>query len=512
MSLLAVLLLIAGGVGLGVWRMASQNRQEGPIVITHTVQRGLFENEVVERGEVESSENVEVRCEVRSRGNSGVAILEVVKEGTHVEKDDVLVRLDSSAMEREVVEQQIKCNASQAAMVEALNRFEAAKISKEEYINGTYVQELEQINSEIFVAEEELQKAQEYVIYSQRLAARGYVTAQQLEGDEFAVEKAATDLKVAKTKLKVLQEYTKRKTMKTLESDIKTAEANWKSAESSYKLELSELAENKSQVEKCVIRAPQAGQVVYANVQSSRRESEFLVEPGALIRENQVLIRLPNPNKMQVKAKINESRVTSIRAGMPASIRLDAFGEEVLEGEVVRVNEYPEPAGWYSSQVKEYATFVRIDNPSAKLRPGLTAEVTIHVQRTEDALQLPVQAVHEHGRELYTMRQDGENDWSAVKLEVGATNEQFVHVEGGIDAGDVVAMNPRQLLDQVDLPQIASDDSAAAARALDRPLEVKSLGGGPTAAGRPAGKPQAQKKPADGGKPSAQQANRTGQS
>ena len=86
LSLLAVLLLIAGGVGLGVWRMSTRNRQEGPVIITHTVQRGLFENEVVERGEVESSENVEVRCEVRSRGNSGVAILEVVKEGSYVEE------------------------------------------------------------------------------------------------------------------------------------------------------------------------------------------------------------------------------------------------------------------------------------------------------------------------------------------------------------------------------------------------------------------------------------------
>ena len=140
-------------------------------------------------------------------------------------------------------------------MVEALNRLEAAKIAKEEYIDGTYVQELEQVNSEIFVAEEDLRRAQEYVVYSQRLAARGYVTSQQLEGDEFAVEKAATDLKVAKTKLKVLQEYTKRKTLKILESDIRTAESDWKSAESSYKLELSELAVRRNEAEVAALTA-----------------------------------------------------------------------------------------------------------------------------------------------------------------------------------------------------------------------------------------------------------------
>lgn len=505
LTLLAVLLVLAGGVSLGVWKLGGRNRDEGPVIITHLVQRGLFEYEVVERGEVESSSNVEVRCEVRSRGNSGVAILELIPEGTYVEKGDVLVRLDSSAMDQEVVEQQIKCNSSQAQMIEARNKFEAAKIALEEYTEGIYVQDLEQIKSEIFVAEENLRRAREYVVYSQRLAARGYVTSQQLEGDEFAVEQAATELNVAKTKRKVLTEYARKKTIKQLESDIRSAEANWQALESSYALELTELADEKLQVEKCVIVAPQAGQVVYASQQSSRRESEFLVELGALVRESQVLIRLPDPTKMQVKAKINESRVTSIRAGMPATIRLDAFGDDRLEGEVIRVNEYPEPGGWYSSQVKEYGTFIKIANPPPKLRPGLTAEVTIHVQRTEDVLMLPVQAVYEHGRDLFTMRRDDENDWTAVPLQVGATNDQFVHIKEGVSEGDVVAMNPRKLLDQVDLPALENDDSAAAQRALDAPVERQVLGSGQ--ATRQPGQPTAgadanhQPQPSSGGQP-----------
>ena len=79
------------------------------------------------------------------------------------------------------------------------------------------------------------------------------------------------------------------------------------------------------------------------------------------------------------------------------------------------------------------------------------------------------------------------SSWRRVNLDVGATNEQFVHVEDGLDEGAVVAMNPRQLLDLVELPELASDDSAAAQRALDKPLEVKKLGSGPAAAGRPEG-------------------------
>ncbi len=476
--LFSVLLLIAGGVSLSVWKLGGKKVQQGPAVITHTIQRGLFENEVVERGEIESSSNVEVRCEVRARGNGGVTILKVIEEGAQVQAGDILVELDSSGMAKEVVEQQIKCNSSQAAMIEAKNRYEAAKIAEEEYVKGTYKQEEEQIQSEIFISEENLRRAKEYLSYSQRLAARGYVTSQQLEGDQFAVEKAKTELSVAKTKLKVLQEYTKRKTLKSLQSDIKSAEADWKSKESSYELELAELADEQEQVEKCTIRAPSAGQVVYANRQSSRRESEFLVEQGAAVRENQELIRLPDPTKMQVKAKVNESQVTSITAGMPASIRLDAFGDSLLEGEVIKVNEYPEAAGWYSSQVKEYATYIKILNPPPGLRPGLTAEVTIHVQRTENAIMLPVQTVYEHGRDLYSFKQAGENEWQACKLTVGSTNEKFVYVKDGIEENDVVAMNPRSLLDRVELPEIVEEETEVSRRAASEAPEKRKMSSG----------------------------------
>jgi hypothetical protein len=54
------------------------------------------------------------------------------------------------------------------------------------------------------------------------------VTAQQLEADKFAVDKAKNDLNAAKTKLRVLREFTKEKTLKTLDAAVATAEAKLK--------------------------------------------------------------------------------------------------------------------------------------------------------------------------------------------------------------------------------------------------------------------------------------------
>ena len=458
-----VLLLSVVGLAAGGWLYSSRDGTDDESdILTHVVQRGSYALEVVEQGEVESASNVEVRCEVKSGSgsSSGTVILEVVEEGTNVEEGDVLCQLDASGFETELVQQQIVCNTSEAAMIEATNTWEAAKIAKKEYVEGTFHQEEQTIQSEIFLAEENLRRAKEYVNYSLRLAARGYVTAQQLEGDRFAVEIAKTDLEAAKTKLRVLREYTKPKMLKQLDSDIKSAEAKKSSEESSYKLELSKLKDIEDQIEKCTIRAPAAGQVVYANKQSSRSGSEFIVEAGAMVRENQVIIRLPDPTTMQVKTKINESRVTMVQQGMPATIRLDAYDDQILKGEVTRVNEYPEPSSWFSSQVKEYATFVKIIDSPMQIRPGLTAEVTIIADSQNNVLQVPVQSLHEHGAKYYCMVRQHPG-WEAREVALLSSNDKFAIVDG-VEEGEVVAMAPRKLLDKVNLPEIEEEQHDAA--------------------------------------------------
>src|SRR5690606_2581063 len=161
----------------------------------------------------------EIRCEVKSKNQPGVAILRVIPEGTQVKAGDFLVEFDSSALQAERVTQQIVVNTADAAVVEARNLYETALIAKNEYLDGTYVQERQIIESEMFIAEENLNRAKEYYEYSKKLAAKGYVNELQLEADKFAVEKSAKELVVAKTKLRVLDEFTKPKMLKQFESD-----------------------------------------------------------------------------------------------------------------------------------------------------------------------------------------------------------------------------------------------------------------------------------------------------
>ena len=254
----------------------------------------------------------------------------------------------------------------------------------------------EQIESDLFNAEEIVKRSDQYAQHSKKLFDRGYISEMTLKADVFAAKKALEDQKVAKTKKRVLNDYTKKKTEIQLNSDIRTAAAKSAAQDATHRLDKERLDQINAQVAKCVIRAPEPGQVVYANNNERWGGQEIIIEEGATVRERQVLFKLPDPKRMQVKAKVNESKIAMVREGQPVVIHLDAFPDVELAGEVQKVNEYPAQSSWWSN-IKEYETIVRIYEVPVLLRPGLTAEVKIRVAFQPNVLQVPVQAVFEHG-------------------------------------------------------------------------------------------------------------------
>lgn len=477
---LALLALLASGLYAGYKHLfASDAATEASQYLTAEVKREAFLHEVVERGDIDSSSNVEVRCEVRSRGSGGITILEIVPEGTHVKEGDFLVRLDDSALQNEVLLQQIAVQNSESLVIQAQTTVETAQLARQEYENGTYKQEVEEVQSLVFVAEENLRRAEEYYRYSLRLAAKGYVTSIQLEADKFAVEKAKKDLDVAKTKQDVLVNFTKEKTLKRLDADILAAEARLRATKESHQLEVAQLETIKEQLTKCVVRAPANGQVVYAN--DAYRSSEPLIEEGRQVRERQTMIRLPNPEKMQVVAKINESRIDLVHEGMETVIRIDALPGVELAGKVRKVSEYPLPTSSYTSHLKNYATMIEIENPPQDIRPGMTAQVSVQVEHLDNVLQIPIQAVFEKsGRHFCLHTSDGEH-FEPREVALGSNNSKFIVVRHGLDEHDQVVMTPKPYFDDVNWPALLAqrpawkDQEEALARQEGRGGESKRI-------------------------------------
>jgi len=478
-----ICLLLVGVSAAAGYRVfyANQSGIDTAKLIQDIASRGPFDHIVLEQGEIESSSNQVVTCEVKSRGGNGVAILWVVDEGTKVKKGDKLVELDASELETREKEQKIAVITAEARLATAKAQLEQAVIARKEYIDGEYKTAEKQILASKATAEQDLRKAKLAIESSERLVAKGLVKSLQLEADRYAVANAQNKLDIADAELSVLQNLTKQKMLVQYDSDIEAATASRSAAESELLEEQAEYEDIALQIKKCILYAPSDGVVVHANRYSSRGgNAEFVVEAGATVRERQELIRLPDPTLMQVSCKINESRVTLIREGMPAKITVDAIPGLKLVGRVKKVNRYAEPGSWMSSSVKEYATIVEIIDPPENIRTGMTAEAQIFVEQLPDALQVPIQALYEHGEDFYTLVRQGDTTFETAVVEVQATNDQMAAIASGLDDGDAVILNLRDHLDLMDLPELASEDNSAMRDiSQDTGADTRGAGGGP---------------------------------
>ncbi len=442
--------------------------------LLHEVQAGPFDHIVLEQGEIESSSNNEVKCEVKGRGGSGTPILTLITEGAIVKKGDKLCQLDSSALEQDAKNQRIVVSTVESNLISSEAAVSKAAIAKQEYLEGTFLTEQKAILSEIALAQQGLRKAELSLQSAERLAAKGVLKTLQIESEQFAVQNAQNLLESAQGKLRVLEKLTKEKMLVQLNSDIETARAKLDSDKSTLVEEKEKLEEIQTQVKACTVLAPADGQVVYANKQGGRGSNDFVVAAGVLVQEQKTIFLLPDPTRMQVKAKVNESRITLIRDGMPVKINVGATANELL-GQVIKVNKYAEQSSSWGSTVKEYLVIVKILNPPEEIRTGMTAEVRIFVEQIPDAIQIPVHAVYEKKKHHFVLVQKGK-EWETREIKIGATNDKFVTVGEGISPQEMVVLDPRNHLDKMNIPEITEIDDRETLAKIGASVPPKPIG------------------------------------
>jgi len=470
-----------GGLAfLMYWTFLRPSNEVVVDAILKPVIKGEFVAKVLDQGEVQSAENIEIKCQVGSR-NGNVTVIDAVKEGSKVYAGDWLVTLDSTAFEKELEQQKLAVSNAQTQVIQSNAQLEAAKASKEEYLTGTFLESLRTIENDIFVAQQTLTEAENYLAHTQKLQAKGFATKQQLRADEISLEKAQNNLTLAIQKKEVLENITKKKEVILLDSDIATAEVAVTNALEAKRIEENQLAEIEDQLDYCNIVVPEgvSGEVVYHKEFDRRGGSEWVLEPGATVRERQVLIKLPNQDKMEIKVLINEQSITAIRPDMPATISVDALPNANLKGYVTKVNSYAEQGGWgSSSSVREYAVFVRILDPPRELIPGMNASVTIQTEAQPDVLQAPLQCIYAANNTNFVLKKTGETSFETTEVKIAGENSINVWIEDGVNEGDLLVMDPGQYRELMDLPdqevdnRIELPDGTAEAAASEKASEV----------------------------------------
>jgi len=466
------LAVIAVCAALAVW-MFGRARGGGLDVVTAQAIRGDLPVIVVERGELDSTKQVIVRCEVEG---DRIKLVHIVPEGTHVNKGDEVAKFDTDELRKQYEQQKVKWKAAQAKAASAKGDLavqrnkekseidkgelahELAVITLDKYEQKEFQVELDKKKGELALAQKELKEAMDNLEFTKNLVKKGFLPLEQVRVQELLVENVKFKVSQGEAGLDMLKDFDKklkvtelkgkareagRELERTKQSqDAATAKAASESeaADITVDLEKQTLDRIEAQMAKCTIKAPQDGIVVY----SKRYYDESTrIQPGAMVFYQQPIFTLPDLDHMKVKVKIHESVIKKIDIGQSATLKVDALRNYPLNATVKTVGTLANSEGWRQT-VKEYMVEADINDlpTSAGLKPGMTAEVKIHVRTIPDALMVPVQAVTEYeGKSVcYVKRGRG---LERVNVDVGDSNDQYIQILEGIGEGEDVALDAR---------------------------------------------------------------------
>jgi HlyD family secretion protein len=131
-----------------------------------------------------------------------------------------------------------------------------------------------------------------------------------------------------------------------------------------------------------VITSPVNGVVISRSVDLGQTVVSSFNTPNLFSIANDLSI-------MQVQAAVDEADIGQVKEDEKATFTVDAFPDEIFHGEIEQVRLQP----IIVQNVVNYNVIINVPNPDLKLKPGLTANISIHVQEHKDVLKVPANAL-----------------------------------------------------------------------------------------------------------------------
>lgn len=469
LALLAVLVL--AGLSLAMLPRSKATLLDQPVT---KVVRGPMSISVVESGTVRPREQLILKNEL----DDPATILSIVEEGTEVKKGDLLCELDVTASKNALTERRIRVQSAESAMIFAEENMKIAENQGQadidaavllysfaqkdlvKYVEGEYPRLLKDAESKITIAREEVTRARDVYEWSKKLFDESYLSRSELDRDDLTMKKSKLAVELAEADLELLKKFTHERQLETLQSAVKQSQmalertkrkvaASMVQAQSDVKAkaalleeERNKLKELEDQVAKAKIFAPIDGMVLYASSSDRWDYDDPPIREGTPVDERGEIIHLPTIAAFNVETKILEVNLRKVRAGMPVRVTVDALPGLVLTGKVVRIAPLPDSQSrWMNPNLKLYNTYIQIDNPDPALRNGMSCRVEILVDKYDDALSVPIQAVTRVGGQpmVYAVEK---GLVVAKPVELGLDNSRFVRIVSGLNGDESILLAP----------------------------------------------------------------------
>ena len=179
----------------------------------------------------------------------------------------------------------------------------------------------------------------------------------------------------------------------------------------------------KQRVEEADVRAPVAATIIEKPVSLG----QVIASATGSASGGTILLKMADLTRVRVRALFNETDIGAVVPGQPATVTVDAFPDRPFGGIVEKI----EPSAVVQSSVTMFPVLVTLDNREGLLKPGMNGEVTVLVERREDVLAVPNDAVRQT-REARTTAQLVGLDPDSVEA---AVREQMQAMGGGRGMG-----------------------------------------------------------------------------
>ncbi len=428
--LIGMLLAFLSG---GIFVVQLRNGAQEVAYETRRVERGKITATVSATGTVNAVTTVKVGTQV-----SGIIEKLFADFNSIVQAGEIIARLDQRTFQAKRAQAQANLESAQAEVKVAaanLRNMEAA---------------LENAQAEVASARANLEKARVAVIEAERalrrnreLAGKNLISRSELESIQAAYDSAGAQQKAAQAQLEAAQAK-----FRSAQAQKEVAAAQVDKAKAQVSQAKAALQQAEVDLEHTLIRAPVNGVVISRDVDVGQTVAASLQAP--------VLFTIAQDlTKMQVDANVDEADIGKIVVGQTAVFTVDAYPGETFKGIVKEIRLAP----IIEQNVVHYDTVIRVENPAQKLRPGMTATVTLIVAERENSLKIPNAALRFHPEREETGRQEGRNTlqsfiqlqrtpsgrvWvvdgsgrpAAVSLRLGITDGLFTEIlEGDLQEG-----------------------------------------------------------------------------
>lgn len=342
---------------------------------------------------------------ILSRFQGRATLIELVPEGSLVKRGDLLVRLDGSQLETDLVKLK-----SETARAEAeLDALEHATIPME-------LQDFEvQLNDLRYQYDTEKQILED----TRELVDRKLVSRREIEQQE---------LKLSSLEAKTSQIQQHRKLAEAHLHPAKLTQARAAVDAARQQMTLAQ-----QQFSNCVVTAPSDGLAVYLPLHVGNEFRALRV--GDTLYPNQPFLCIPDMTEFIVPCFIPESDLARVRVGQPALVTPLAYPDIHLTATVESLGIMAQTQPGYPAWQKYFRVIIRIDQRDERLRPGMSLHVEVCSYSRSEAVLIPRVAVQwEQGNASCQVRTMRGSERRPLKL--GWSDDRYHEVIEGVTAGD----------------------------------------------------------------------------